>query len=201
MLCPSPCGGERPADAPGGLCPRCVLRRAMESETAPRGPGTSLSTLGRGSASPTRMRPSPAPTRSTRPRCRRSPATPPTSSCSARSPAAAWAPCSRAATPTSAATSPSRSCSSRTGTSPTWPAASSRRRRSPASSSIPGVVPVYELGAFADRRPYLRHEAGQGPHAGGPAGRADRPGRRPAPVRRRSSSRSAGRWPTPTPAA
>ena len=30
----------------------------------------------------------------------------------------------------------------------------------------PGIVPVYELGTFADRRPYLRHEAGQGPDPG-----------------------------------
>ena len=30
----------------------------------------------------------------------------------------------------------------------------------------PGIVPVYELGTFADRRPYLHHEAGQGPHPG-----------------------------------
>ena len=34
-------------------------------------------------------------------------------------------------------------------------AGSSRRPRSPASSSTPGIVPVYELGAFADRRPYF----------------------------------------------
>ena len=57
------------------------------------------------------------------------------SSCSARSPAAAWAPSSRAATPTSAATWPSRSCSSSTATSPSWSAGSSRRPRSAASSS------------------------------------------------------------------
>ena len=30
----------------------------------------------------------------------------------------------------------------------------------------PGIVPVYELGTFADRRPVLHHEAGQGPHPG-----------------------------------
>jgi tetratricopeptide (TPR) repeat protein len=31
--CPS-CGAERLADAPGGLCPRCVLRHAMESDSS-----------------------------------------------------------------------------------------------------------------------------------------------------------------------
>ena len=71
----------------------------------------------------------------TRPRCPRSPTARPGSSSSARSPAAAWAPCSRAATPTWAATWPSRSCSRRTATSPSWSAGSSRRPRSAASSS------------------------------------------------------------------
>jgi eukaryotic-like serine/threonine-protein kinase len=31
--CPS-CGAERPANAPGGLCPRCVLQHAMESDNS-----------------------------------------------------------------------------------------------------------------------------------------------------------------------
>ena len=56
----------------------------------------------------------------------------------ARSPAAAWAPSSRAATPTSAATWPSRSSATTSATTPTWSAGSSRRRRSAASSSTPG---------------------------------------------------------------
>ena len=54
----------------------------------------------------------------------------------------------------------------------------------------PGIVPVYELGRFADRRPVLRHEAGQGPHPGRPARRTAPP--RPTTCRGscRSSSRS-----------
>ena len=73
----------------------------------------------------------------------------------ARSPAAAWAPSSRAATPTSAATWPSRSCATTSATTPTWSAGSSRRRRSAASSSTPASCPIYELGTFADRRPFF----------------------------------------------
>ena len=98
-------------------------------------------------------------------------------SSSARSPAAAWAPSSRAATPTSAATWPSRSCSSSTATTPTWSAGSSRRRRSAASSSTPGVVPVYELGHFADRRPYFAMKLVKGRTLAEAARRRDRPGR------------------------
>ncbi len=45
--CPS-CGAERPANAPGGLCPRCVLRHAMESggssDDTPA-PGPALATI------------------------------------------------------------------------------------------------------------------------------------------------------------
>ena len=46
-----------------------------------------------------------------------------------------------------------------------------------------------------------RHEAGPGPDPGRAAGGPPGPGRRPAAVPRRSSSRSARRWPTPTPGA
>ncbi len=64
----------------------------------------------------------------------------------------------------------------------------------------PGVVPVYELGTLADRRPFFAMKlvkgrtlaellAGRGADAG--AGRGSC----------RSSRRSARRWPTPTPAA
>ena len=40
-------------------------------------------------------------------------------------------------------------------TSPRWSAASSRRRRSRGQLQHPGVVPVYELGRFADDRPFF----------------------------------------------
>src|SRR5271157_180713 len=73
----------------------------------------------------------------------------------ARSPAAAWVPYSRATTPISAATSPSR-CSARTSaTIPTWSAGSSRRRRSAAATIPVGHVrhfvarnEVHRLGDF-----------------------------------------------------
>ena len=42
-----------------------------------------------------------------------------------------------------------------TRTSPRWSGGSSRRRRSAASSSTRAIVPVYELGTFADRRPFF----------------------------------------------
>ena len=65
----------------------------------------------------------------------------------------------------------------------------------------PGVVPVYELGAFADRRPYFTMKLVKGRTlAEVLAAGAIRP-----PIRPRDAgdlrSRSARRWPTPTPAA
>ena len=65
----------------------------------------------------------------------------------------------------------------------------------------PGVVPVYELGTLADRRPYLHHEAGQGPDPRGAAGGAQRPAARPASVPGDLRGRSARRWPMRTPGA
>ena len=64
----------------------------------------------------------------------------------------------------------------------------------------PGIVPVYELGTLRRPPAVLHHEAGQGPDPGRAAGRARRT--RPTTCRGswRSSSRSARRWPTPTPA-
>ena len=77
------------------------------------------------------------------------------SSSSARSPAAAWAPSSRAATPTSAATWPSRSCSSDHRDTPELVRRFIEEAQIAGQLQHPGVVPVYELGAFADRRPYF----------------------------------------------
>ena len=101
---------------------------------------------------------------------------------SARSPAAAWAPCSRAATPTSAATWPSRSCceahrdNARAG--PPVRRGGADRRPAPAPGHRAG------LRAGHLRRPpaVLHHEAGQGPDPGRPAGRPAGAGRRPAAV-------------------
>src|SRR5262249_37568596 len=61
--CPS-CGAERPANAPGGLCPRCVLRHAMESNgsadgtSAPGLPrlGPALATIALGAGSVPQVR-------------------------------------------------------------------------------------------------------------------------------------------------
>ena len=65
----------------------------------------------------------------------------------------------------------------------------------------PGIVPVYELGTFADRRPYFTMKLVKGQTLAALLGR-----REPIPATTcrgswRSSSRSARRWPTPTPAA
>ncbi len=48
----------------------------------------------------------------------------------------------------------------------------------------PGIVPVYELGRFADGRPFFSHEAGQGRDARGAAGGAGRRRRRTGAVPR-----------------
>ena len=77
------------------------------------------------------------------------------SSSSARSPAAAWGPCSRAATPTSAATWPSRSCWSDHRDNPDLVRRFVEEAQIGGQLQHPGIVPVYELGTFADRRPYF----------------------------------------------
>ena len=65
----------------------------------------------------------------------------------------------------------------------------------------PGIVPVYELGAFADRRPFFAMKLVKGRTLAALLAARPEPGRGPAAVPRRSSSRSARRWPTPTPGA
>ena len=65
----------------------------------------------------------------------------------------------------------------------------------------PGIVPIYELGTFADRRPFFSMKLVKGHTLGQLAGRPDEP--RPTTCRAscRSSRRSPRRSPTPTPEA
>ena len=65
----------------------------------------------------------------------------------------------------------------------------------------PGIVPVYELGTFADRRPYFAMKLVKGQTPGRAARRPARTRPTTAAVPRRSSRRSARRWPMPTPEA
>ena len=65
----------------------------------------------------------------------------------------------------------------------------------------PGVVPVYELGAFADRRPFFTMKLVKGRTLAELLEERSDADRGPAAVPERSSPRSARRWPTPTPAA
>ena len=64
----------------------------------------------------------------------------------------------------------------------------------------PGIVPIYELGTFADRRPFFSMKLVKGPDAGRPARGPLRAGRRPAPVPVDLRGHLRRRWPTPTPA-
>ncbi len=122
-------------------------------------------------------------------------------SSSARSPAAAWASSSRAATSTSAATWPSRCSARSTATTPRWSAGSSRRPRSAASSSTRASSRSTSWAGFPDGRPYIAMKLVQGRTLAALLAARTGPGRGPAAVPRRSSSRSARRWPTPTPGA
>ena len=65
----------------------------------------------------------------------------------------------------------------------------------------PGIVPVYELGAFADRRPYFAMKLVKGRTLARLLAERTDPAAGPAAVPGASSSRSARRWPTPTPGA
>ena len=122
-------------------------------------------------------------------------------SSSARSPAAAWGPSSRAATPTWAATWPSRSCSKAIEDKPELLRRFVEEAQIGGQLQHPGIVPVYELGAFADRRPYFTMKLVKGRTLA--ALLAERQSTRARPARGSwpSSSRSARRWPTPTPGA
>ena len=148
--CPD-CGATLPADAPRGLCPKCLMGAAL-SRTVDAGEPAGDRRLRAGrprrprAPSPRRIgavprvllrdtAPGEDPGAGRPPRCDATPTARSATGSTARSPAAAWAPSSRAATPTWAATSRSRSCATTSATTPTWSAASSRRRRSAASSS------------------------------------------------------------------
>ena len=113
--------------------------------------------------------------------------------------AGAWGSSSRVAIPTWDATWRSRCCSNRTGTSPSWCVGSWKRPRSAASSSTRGRAGL-RAGHLRRPPPVLHDEAGQGPDPGRAARTPGHGDRRPAAVPGRSSSRSARRWPTLTPA-
>ena len=65
----------------------------------------------------------------------------------------------------------------------------------------PGVVPVYELGTFGDRRPFFTMKLVKGRTLAELLTRAGRTRRRPAALAGDLRSRSARRWPMPTLAA
>ena len=225
--CPR-CGQAAPPDVPTGTCPACLLRAGLERELRPPRRWTTRTTTRSPSAS---SRPAPAgcwrawrdsigsiprvllpDTAHRRPRCRRHqavvgrdararPSAAIATSSSARSPAAAWAPSSRAATPTSAATWPSRSCSRRTATSPSCSRRFVEEAQIGGQLQHPGIVPVYELGTFADRRPYFTMKLVKGRTLAALLARAGRPAATTCRGSWGSSSRSARRWPTPTPGA
>ena len=65
----------------------------------------------------------------------------------------------------------------------------------------PGIVPIYELGTFADRRPFFAMKLVKGHTLAAAARGPQRPRPTTCPASCRSSRRSARRWPTPTPAA
>ena len=162
-----------------GICPYCLLRAGLEPGSEPPGngsagedvsvgfeptqPGHVLESLARSIGSiPRVLLPDTAaddagvamikPSSDEMP----APASAATAtSSSARSPGAGWGRCSRAATPTWAATWPSRSCSRAIEDKPELVRRFVEEAQIGGQLQHPGIVPVYELGAFADRRPYF----------------------------------------------
>ena len=131
------CGKKRPTDAPGGLCPACLLRAGQTGDDSAGSAAVLTAGLTTGSgvlatlsatlgAVPRMLLRDTEPVTGPGPMVRpgspempgRAPIAAPGCNCSARSPAAAWGRSSRGETPTSAATWPSRSCSSSTATTP-----------------------------------------------------------------------------------
>ena len=131
------------------------------------------------------------------PRC---PPAPADTSSSARSATAAWAPSSGARPrpgPRPGRQGPAGGAPRRSRAGPPLHRGGADRRTAPAS----GHRTRSTSWAVRRRPAVLHHEAGQGPHAGRAAGRATEPARRTGRGCWRSSSRSARRWPTPTPGA
>ncbi len=93
---------------------------------------------------------------------------------SARSPAAGWGPCSRAATPTSAATWRSKVLLDQHRDRADLVDRFVEEAQICGQLQHPGVVPVYELGSLLGPPAVLRDEAGQGADAGGALGSASR---------------------------
>ncbi len=216
--CPT-CGAARPADAPDGLCPRCVLGNAMESASEAddsRGGIFGSARMGRvlqtvtaaiGSSPQVLLPESDATVGGDDDAgvdglvpCPRRLATPCISSSSARSPAGGMGAVLRGRDPDLGRDLAVKVLLEAHADKPDLVRRFIEEAQITGQLQHPGVVPVYELGDLRRPPAVLRHEAGEGPDAGRPAGRADGPAGRPAAVRRRSSSRSARRWPTPTPA-
>ena len=99
----------------------------------------------------------------------------PATSSTARSPAAAWAPSSRGATPSWAATSPSRSCRDDLRDDDVMVRRFVEEAQIGGQLQHPGIVPIYELGGLRRPPAVLRDEAGQGTHPGRSAQGAARP--------------------------
>ena len=120
--------------------------------------------------------------------------------CSARSPAAAWAPSSgarRRPRPRPRRQGPAR----RHRDHPELVRRFVEEAQIAGQLQHPGIVPIYELGTFADRRPYFAMKLVKGRTLAALLADRKRPGRGSAAASWRSSSRSARRWPTPMPGA
>ena len=217
--CPE-CGAERSA----GTCPRCLIRLGIDgpgpgrsrssSPNDPTGlpgnattaPGVldsiaaSIGTVPRVLLRDTTPGEEPGPDRPAA-RATTTPTARSATGSTARSPEAAWARSSRAATPTSAATSPLKVLRDDLRDDPDMVRRFVEEAQIGGQLQHPGIVPIYELGTFADLRPFFAMKLVKGQTLAELLEARDDPGRRPAPASCRSSSRSPRPWPTPTPAA
>ena len=93
-----------------------------------------------------------------------------------------------------AARSPSRRSRTGTPTTPTAAPASCSKPRSPAAWSIPGIVPVYGLGQYADGRPYYAMRFIRGDSLKEAVDRYPRSPRRTSPIPANGRSNCASSW-------
>ena len=191
------CGQKRPSDAPGGLCPACLLRAGLDG--AGSGPPEVTVTVRPGAAMRWRgwrtawgdcrevllrdTDPGPTPGRwpaRPRPRCPPPPTAPPAATALGEIARGGMGAVLKGRDPDLGRDLAVKVLLESHRDKPDLIRRFVEEAQIGGQLQHPGIVPIYELGAFADRRPYFAMKLVKGRTLSEPARRAARPGARPA---------------------